>query len=79
MTTEKLLERVREARNCAEAAVKELRSAEDPTRESIGIAFVEADAAADILDDLEKDLVSELARRPALRASCHCDQNATCE
>jgi hypothetical protein len=52
------LTRVREIRALAESVVAEMQSAERPSVESAGIAYVCADGILDLVDEWEKDLLS---------------------
>ncbi len=55
------LDRVRELRALNDMVVKELQSDERPSVESVGIAWVCADSISEMLDDWERDLLSDLA------------------
>ena len=55
--TELVLERVRKLRVLLDEADDMLRTQEHPSVEECGIAWVHVDAALDILDEWERDLL----------------------
>ena len=54
-----LVEKLKKIREAAQSVVSEMRSADQPSRESCGIAYVHADWIVDELNRIELDLICD--------------------